>query len=109
MLALMFDPKFKNMKLITVFLGCENGVVIVAEYDQQFLLPLLTKTTKLLMLASVEKIEDLQSQGNAKDLFQTISTNVDTNRDLVSRKIIGFHRYLIDVENCKCPVSWWCK
>jgi hypothetical protein len=109
MLALMFDPRFKNMKLIIVFLDYENGVVIVVEYDQQFVLPLLTKTTKLLMLASVEKVEDLQSQGNAEDFFQTISTNVDTNKDLVSREFIGFHQYLINVENCKCLVSWWCK
>jgi hypothetical protein len=57
------------MKLITIFLGCENGVVIVAKYDQQLLLPLLIETTKLLMLANVEKVEDLQSQGNAKHFF----------------------------------------
>jgi hypothetical protein len=65
----MFDPRFKIMKLITIFLGCENGVVIVAKYDQQLLLPLLIETTKLLMLANVEKVEDLQSQGNAKHFF----------------------------------------
>ncbi len=69
MLVLMFDPRFKIMKLITIFLGCENGVVIVAKYDQQLLLPLLIETTKLLMLANVEKVEDLQSQGNAKHFF----------------------------------------
>jgi hypothetical protein len=31
MLALMLDPRFKNMRLITIFLGHEN--VIVVEYD----------------------------------------------------------------------------
>jgi hypothetical protein len=59
MLALMFDPRFKNMKLITIFLGRKNDVIIVAKYDQQLLLPLLTKTTKLLMPTSVEEVEDL--------------------------------------------------
>jgi hypothetical protein len=58
------------------------------------------------MLVSVE-VEDLESQGNVEDFFQTISTNVDTYMDLVSREFIGFHRYPIDVENYKCPLFWW--
>jgi len=33
MLALMLDPRLKNMRLIIVFLGHEN-VVIVVKYDQ---------------------------------------------------------------------------
>jgi hypothetical protein len=39
MLALMFDPRFKNMRLVTTFLGHENAIAIVSEYDQKFLLP----------------------------------------------------------------------
>jgi len=73
-LILMFNPRFKSMRLITIFLARENDVVIVAKYNQQLLLPLLTKTTKMLMPASVEEIEDFQSQGNVEDLFQTSST-----------------------------------
>jgi hypothetical protein len=42
MLTLMFDPRFESMKLTTGFLSCENGAVIVVEYDQELLLPLLT-------------------------------------------------------------------
>ncbi len=74
MLVSMFNLRFKNMRLNIVFLGCENVVVVVLEYSQQLLLPLLTKTTKLLMFVNVEEIEDLQSQGNVEDLFQTTST-----------------------------------
>jgi hypothetical protein len=44
------------------YLRCEN-VVVVAEYDEKLMLPLLTKTTKLLMPTSVEENEDMQSQG----------------------------------------------
>jgi hypothetical protein len=33
MLALMLDPRLKNMKLITTFLGRGNVVVIVVKYD----------------------------------------------------------------------------
>jgi hypothetical protein len=98
----MFDPRFKSMWLITTFLGDENVVVIVVEYDKKFLLHLLTKVTKLLMPTNVEKVEDLQSKGNSKDLFKTTSTNANTYMDLVSRELFGFHQYSIDVENYKC-------
>jgi hypothetical protein len=27
----------------------------------------------------------------------------------MSRKLIRFHQHIIDVENYKCPLSWWCK
>jgi hypothetical protein len=31
----MFDPRFKRMQLVTMFLGCENVVVMVAKYDEK--------------------------------------------------------------------------
>ncbi len=74
MLVLMLDPRFKNMRLIIVFLGYENVDVIIVKYNQQLLLPLLTKTTKLLMHVSVEEVENLQFQSNVENLFLTTST-----------------------------------
>jgi hypothetical protein len=47
------------MKFNIVFLGRENVVVIVVEYDQHIMLLLWTKTTKLLMVTNVEAIKDL--------------------------------------------------
>jgi hypothetical protein len=61
------------------------------------------------MLANVVGVENLESQGNVKDFFKTTSTNVDTYKDFVLRELIGFCRYLVDVENYKCPLFWWCK
>jgi hypothetical protein len=42
MLALMFNLRFNNIRLVIAFLGCENVVIIVIKYDQELLLPLLT-------------------------------------------------------------------
>jgi hypothetical protein len=47
------------MRLVTTFLGHENAIAIVSEYDQKFLLPWLTKVTKLFMQANVKKTKDL--------------------------------------------------
>jgi hypothetical protein len=100
MLALMFDLRFKNMWLVTTYLGCENVVV----YDEELLLPLLIEVAKLLMHASIEKVEDLQSQVHAKNMFHII-TSVDIYRDLESREPIGFYQYHIDIENFKYALS----
>jgi hypothetical protein len=44
MLALIFDPRFKNIWLVTSFLGCEN--VIFVDYNQNLILPLLIEANK---------------------------------------------------------------
>jgi hypothetical protein len=61
------------------------------------------------MPTNVEKVDNLQSQGNVELFFQTISTNVNIYKNLMSKELIGFCQYPIDVENCKCPLSWWHK
>jgi hypothetical protein len=61
------------------------------------------------MFVDVEEVEDLRFQWNVEKIIQTISTNVDIYKNLVSRKLIRFHQYLVDVENYKCPLSWWLK
>lgn len=34
----MFDPMLKNMCLVINFVGCENASILVAIYDEKFLL-----------------------------------------------------------------------
>jgi hypothetical protein len=33
MLALMFDPRFKTMRLVTMYLGSEIVIIVVVKYD----------------------------------------------------------------------------
>jgi hypothetical protein len=35
MLALMLDPRFENLKLISSFIGHEHGVPIINKYDKK--------------------------------------------------------------------------
>ncbi len=78
MLVLMIDLCFKSMWLVTTYLGQENVVILVAEYDEKLFLPLLIEVAKLLMPICGEKIESLTSQVNFEDLFFTITINVYT-------------------------------
>jgi hypothetical protein len=41
MLVLMFDPRFKNMRLVVNYLGHEPAFALVKEYDVHLLLLLL--------------------------------------------------------------------
>jgi len=48
------------MHLVITYLGNENVIAIVVECDEKLLLPLLMEWNKLLILANVEVVENLQ-------------------------------------------------
>jgi len=55
MLAITLDPKFKSMCLVTTYVACDNVIVLIAKYDNELLLPLLTEVYKLSMSTILEK------------------------------------------------------
>jgi len=59
MLALMLDPRFKSMCLVTMFFTRENAIAMVVEYDEKLLLPLLMEANKLVMLDNVEEASNI--------------------------------------------------
>jgi hypothetical protein len=107
MLVLMFDPRFKNMHLVTMFLGRENANVAVVEYDEKLLLPLLMMANKLLMFDRVKRLVIFTRKWILKVYF--IATITNTYMDIVSRELVGFQWFPIDVESCKCVLCWWQK
>jgi hypothetical protein len=74
--------------LIAIYLGYEIVIVVVVEYDEKLLLPLLMETKKLLMFEKVEMNFNLHSQVYSKGLFHTTKTT-NTYRDIVSRVFVG--------------------
>ncbi len=61
----------------------------------------------MLILYSGAEFENLMIKVNFENLFFTTTTNVNTYKDLVLRKLVGYHRYFVDVDNYKCALSWW--
>jgi hypothetical protein len=43
MISLMLDPKYKNLCIVSSFIGREQGVVFVEKYDRKSLYPMLVK------------------------------------------------------------------
>jgi hypothetical protein len=71
-----------------MYLGYEIVIVVVVEYDENLLLPLLMETKKLLMFKNVQMTSNLHSQVDSKGLFHT-TTITNTYRDIVSRVFFG--------------------
>jgi hypothetical protein len=108
MLVLMFDVRFKTMLLVTMYVGCEIIIVVIVEYDKKISLPLLMEANKLLMPKNVETTHNIHSQVDFESLFHTTTTITYTYKDM-SRELVGFHWFPIDVESYNYVLSWWLK
>lgn len=85
MLAFMLNPMFKNMCLVTSYVGHDNVVNLVINYDSKLLLPLLVESYKSLMPFAIEVLQMLPRQMDFKHLFHTTKTNPHTLKHIVSR------------------------
>jgi hypothetical protein len=70
MLAFMLDPKYKNMCLVITYLGHEATTTLVANYDEQLLLPLLLDAYKGLLPNRMDYLDEFASLVDFQDLFQ---------------------------------------
>ncbi len=43
MISLMLDPRYRSFHIVSSFVGKEQGVVLVEEYDRKSLYPMLVK------------------------------------------------------------------
>jgi hypothetical protein len=43
MISLMLDPRYKSLGIISPFVGRQQDVALVKEYDKKFLYPILVK------------------------------------------------------------------
>jgi hypothetical protein len=43
MLCLMLDPRYKNFQFVFSFIACNTNILIIGEYDQKSLIPMLLK------------------------------------------------------------------
>ncbi len=73
----MLDPRFKNICLVSSFIGLEQGKAIVEEYDRKPLYPMLLKCHHLLHpLFENATIEQGVDEDCSLNIFEMItSTN----------------------------------
>jgi hypothetical protein len=71
MLSLMLDPRFKSLCLVFSFIGREQGVAIVEEYDSKSLYPMLLKCH-----------HHLHPLAKSESVFVNIGVDEDCNLDI---------------------------
>ncbi len=55
----------------------------------------------------VKEVQVRGLQFECEDLFQTIENNAKAMAQLVEWELDSFHRTHIDLDKCKCALSWW--
>jgi hypothetical protein len=113
MFSLMLNPRFESFHIVSSFIGREQGVVIIEEYDKKSLYPMLLKCHHDLH-PLVETKSSFASIGVIKDssldiYFEQTSNISEPMKELVNRKLFIFRRYQVDVKEIKCVLQWWHK
>jgi hypothetical protein len=69
MLALILDPMYKSMWLVITYLGFETIIAVVANYDEQLLLPLPLEVYKVFMPNRINCVNESILFMDFKDVF----------------------------------------
>ncbi len=112
MLCLMLDFKFRNLHIISSFIGYEEKVNIVEEYDRRSLYLMLLNCYHYLHPMTEFEVGCANQIANASSnldiLKQTPSTN-ELATKLVTKELLIFKCYQVDLKEIKCSLQWWGK
>ncbi len=111
MLFSMLDPRFKSFHLVSFFIGQEEGVSIMDEYDRRTLYPMLLKCYHHLhpMTESIGCVNQVGDENLSLDTFQQIASISEPSKELVTKELLIFKHYQMDPKGIKCPLQWWGK
>jgi hypothetical protein len=112
MFSLMLDPWVKNLPLVFSFIGCEQNISTIKEYDWKSLQPMLLKCYYHLHHVEdcdVEFRERRSYEDNNLDIFEMILSTSEPMTKLVNRKLLIYRRFQVDFKEIKCFLQWWQK
>jgi hypothetical protein len=112
-ISLMLDLKYKNLCMVSSFVGREQGIVLIEKYDRKSLYPILVKCHEHLhpLVRSERNFVDHDifcHDCNLDTFEQTTSTNEPVEK-LVKKELLIFKKYQLDVKDIKCLFQWWQK
>jgi hypothetical protein len=106
LILILLDPRFKSFHLVSSFIGCDQGITIIEQYDTMSLYPMLMKCYYYLH-PSIEFDNDFVNQkmydDSPLDIFQMIARSTRPTKKLVKREFLVFLHYEVDVKEIKCP------
>jgi hypothetical protein len=87
----MSDPKFKNLCLISSFIGHGQREAIVEEYNERSLHPMLLKCYHYLHLVARFKSEFVQQTMDVDyslDIFEMVAMTSESSKIIVKRELL---------------------
>ncbi len=104
MLSLMLDSTFKSFYLVFSFIGQEESVNIMDEYDTSSLYPMLLKCYHHLhpITKYIGCIDQTIDEDCNLDIFQQIASTSKLTKELVTRKLLIFKCYQVNPKDIKC-------
>ncbi len=113
MISLMLHPRYRSLCIISSFVGREQGVILVEEYDRKSLYLVLVKCHEhlhpLVRLETNSVDQNTFGQDCNLDIFEQTSSTSEPIEELVKKEFMIFKRYQLDVKDIKCPFQWWQK
>jgi hypothetical protein len=88
--------------MIFSFVGKEQSVALVEEYDKKILYLMLVKCHEHL-----HPLVKLDRNCVDQDIFEQITSTSELTKKLVKKELLVFRRYQLDVKNIKCIFQWW--
>jgi hypothetical protein len=107
-LYLMLDQRFKSLCLMSSFIGCEQVVNIVEEYDRRSLYPMLLKCYYYVHSMVESKVVCANQIRNAKsdlDIFEQTPSTSELAIELVTRKMLIFQVLPSEFQGIQVPSS----
>jgi hypothetical protein len=104
---LMLDPRFKSFHLVFSFVGQEEGVSIVDEYDRKTLYPMLLKCYHHLhpMTKSVGCVDQTCDENSSLDIFQHIVFTSEPLKELSTKELLIFRHCQVDPQRHQVSFS----
>jgi hypothetical protein len=110
MIFLMLNPRLKSLHIISSFVGREQGVALVEEYDRKSLYPMLVKCHEhlhpLVRLDTNYVNQDIFEQDCNLNIFEQTTNTSEPVEELVKMELLVFRKYQLDVKDIKCPRQW---
>ncbi len=87
-------------------MGCDNVVVLVAEYEHEVLLPLLMEVYKLSMPIITKEFDAFGSRTKNDDFFCTIYIITHILKDFIGKELYTYYRYRVHGDSYNCALTW---
>lgn len=89
-LLLMLDLKFKNMHMVTYYLGHVNVSILVFQYDEHLFLLLLVHYYKVLMPNFLNEVKVHNFDFECEFVFVIMGTNAKKMKKLLHKSLVHF-------------------